>query len=188
MYEYTRVSSGARSYDYKANQFHLLLGRCKNLVLPEEVGVEAAQAEEKDDALAVSGKAKEVDLNPRVKFRLLPNMSKGTKRESSVKKKTRSPEWKKEFKWSIGKPMLELLNLWVTVWDVRFFRSPLLVGEVLIPLRYQTFKGQAVQRYNLSLPYSKMEVIPIITPYRGEIVLAVKFECASSLSILNSNH
>ena len=129
--------------------------------------------------------ATEVDLNTRVKFRLLPNMSNDAKRMSSVKKKTRNPKWMKEFKWSIVKPMLELLNLWVTVWDVRLFRASRLIGEVLVPLRYQAFKDHAASRFNLSLPYRKMNIIPSITPYRGEITLAVKFECASALSNAN---
>lgn len=167
-------------YDFKENQFLLTLDRCRNLALPEEeekAEAENEKPEESEEGIVNSGATVAVDLNPRVKFRLLPSMSKEMKRTSTVKKSTSSPVWHKDFKWSIAKPMLELFNLWVTVWDVRMFKSPRLLGEVLIPLGYQSLNDTSPHRFTLSLPFRKAEVPPSITPYRGELILAIKFEC-----------
>ncbi|CAN7988592.1 unnamed protein product [Ixodes hexagonus] len=110
--------------------------------------------------------------DPYVKVYLLPDKTKSGKRKTKVKKHTLNPVFEEVLKFRVTMSELQARTLWLSVWHSDMFGRNDFLGEVMLPLTYDTLEKTDVKCYSLQERFESPE-----TPlsYKGDLVLALKY-------------
>ena len=186
-------------YDNSRDTFTVELKYCRNLMTQEELEslqkanpAQTATGPGNESGTALTKKEPK-QLNVLVKLKLIPDLEVAAKWTSSIQKDPSSPNWtsgkvggsgKGElFETRVPKTVLELQNLRITVWDVRFpaLPGPLsgkkLLGEKIIPLSFEIFQNPE-PRWEILSPPRNLRALSSVHNYLGEIEVALKLEYA----------
>lgn len=126
--------------------------------------------------------------NAYIKTYLLPDRSRKNKRKTKIRRNTKNPIYHETVKYKISQTELETRILEVSCWQQDSFGKNYCIGVSLLPLDSRSWDGTNIKRW-LSLEKkvraSKVKRPLAIQPYRGEIVLSVKYVPAN-LVIMNA--
>ncbi|XP_069569739.1 synaptotagmin-like protein 5 isoform X3 [Brachyistius frenatus] len=140
------------SYSYKTGALNVLVKECHNLATGDE-------RRQRTDAY--------------VKTYLLPDMSRQSKRKTSVKAKTINPVFNENLRYVISHSQLETRTLQVSVWHHDRFGHNNFLGEVELTFDSWEFDSQLEEWYNLQ---PKMEsCIDSTMQYNGELTVVLKY-------------
>lgn len=139
------------NYNYKSGTLEVHVKECRNLA-------------------PVDTKRNRSD--PYAKVYLLPDRTKSGKRKTKVKKHTLSPVFDEVLKFQVTVSELETRTLWLSVWHSDMFGRNDFLGEVMLPLGYETFENCGLKWHPLQ---ERLETIDSSVSYKGDIILALKF-------------
>uniref|UniRef100_UPI0037E795AF synaptotagmin-like protein 5 n=1 Tax=Semicossyphus pulcher TaxID=241346 RepID=UPI0037E795AF len=140
------------SYSYKTGALNVLVKECHNLATGDE-------KRQRTDAY--------------VKTYLLPDMSRQSKRKTSVKANTISPVFNENLRYVISHSQLETRTLQVSVWHHDRFGQNSFLGEVELTFDSWEFDTQIEEWYALQ---PKVEnSMDATMPYKGELTVVLKY-------------
>ncbi|XP_007889440.1 synaptotagmin-like protein 4 [Callorhinchus milii] len=117
--------------------------------------------------------------NPYVKTYLLPDRSRQGKRKTIIKRNTTDPIYNENLKYDISESQLIMRTLQLSVWHHDRFGRNVFLGEVDLSLDIWNFNSQLEECLPLhGEANSESSGIP---PYKGELVLSVKYIPPSKL-------
>lgn len=138
-------------YNYKSGLLEVHIRECRNLA-------------------AVDTKRNRSD--PYVKVYLLPDKTKSGKRKTKVKKHTLNPVFEEVLKFRVTMSELQARTLWLSVWHSDMFGRNDFLGEVMLPLTYETLEKTEVRCFALQ---ERFECPEVPLSYKGDLVLALKY-------------
>ncbi|KAM6978263.1 synaptotagmin-like protein 5 isoform 2-T3 [Tautogolabrus adspersus] len=140
------------SYSYKTGALNVLVRECHNLATGDE-------KRQRTDAY--------------VKTYLLPDMSRQSKRKTSVKANSISPVFNENLRYVISHSQLETRTLQVSVWHHDRFGQNSFLGEVELTFDSWEFDTQIEEWYALQ---PKLESsVDSTMPYKGELTVVLKY-------------
>ncbi|KAM7380409.1 hypothetical protein PAMP_003710 [Pampus punctatissimus] len=140
------------SYSYKTGALNVLVKECHNLATGDE-------KRQRTDAY--------------VKTYLLPDMSRQSKRKTSIKTNTISPVFNENLRYVISHSQLETRTLQVSVWHHDRFGHNSFLGEVELTFDSWEFDSQIEEWYALQ---PKLESsIDFTMQYKGELTVVLKY-------------
>ncbi|XP_060909391.1 synaptotagmin-like protein 5 isoform X2 [Labrus mixtus] len=140
------------SYSYKTGALNVLVRECHNLATGDE-------KRQRTDAY--------------VKTYLLPDMSRQSKRKTSVKANSISPVFNENLRYVISHSQLETRTLQVSVWHHDRFGQNNFLGEVELTFDSWEFDTQIEEWYALQ---PKVESsVDSTMPYKGELTVVLKY-------------
>nr|XP_020504440.1 synaptotagmin-like protein 5 isoform X2 [Labrus bergylta] len=140
------------SYSYKTGALNVLVRECHNLATGDE-------KRQRTDAY--------------VKTYLLPDMSRQSKRKTSVKANSISPVFNENLRYVISHSQLETRTLQVSVWHHDRFGQNSFLGEVELTFDSWEFDTQIEEWYALQ---PKVESsVDSTMPYKGELTVVLKY-------------
>ncbi|XP_075552249.1 uncharacterized protein LOC142585399 isoform X2 [Dermacentor variabilis] len=110
--------------------------------------------------------------DPYVKVYLLPDKTKSGKRKTKVKKHTLNPVFEEVLKFRVTMSELQARTLWLSVWHSDMFGRNDFLGEVMLPLTYETLEKTEVRCFALQ---ERFECPEVPLSYKGDILLALKY-------------
>ncbi|XP_041051467.1 synaptotagmin-like protein 4 isoform X2 [Carcharodon carcharias] len=111
--------------------------------------------------------------NPYVKSYLLPDKSRQSKRKTTVKRNTTDPVYNEILRYDISESQLIMRTLQLSVWHSDRFGRNAFLGEVDLSLDIWNFNNESEECLPL---HSKANAESgIIPPYKGELVLSIKY-------------
>ncbi|XP_077541591.1 uncharacterized protein LOC144153757 isoform X3 [Haemaphysalis longicornis] len=138
-------------YNYKSGLLEVHIRECRNLA-------------------AVDTKRNRSD--PYVKVYLLPDKTKSGKRKTKVKKHTLNPVFEEVLKFRVTMSELQARTLWLSVWHSDMFGRNDFLGEVMLPLTYETLEKTQVRCFALQ---ERFECPELPLSYKGDLLLALKY-------------
>ncbi|CAJ1079585.1 synaptotagmin-like protein 5 isoform X2 [Xyrichtys novacula] len=140
------------SYSYKTGALNVLVKECHNLATGDE-------KRQRTDAY--------------VKTYLLPDLSRQSKRKTSVKANTISPVFNENLRYVISHSQLETRTLQVSVWHHDRFGQNSFLGEVELTFDSWEFDTQIEEWYALQ-PKAESNMDSTM-PYKGELTVVLKY-------------
>uniref|UniRef100_UPI00398E4E79 synaptotagmin-like protein 4 isoform X3 n=1 Tax=Pristiophorus japonicus TaxID=55135 RepID=UPI00398E4E79 len=140
------------SYDQKKQALNVLVKECRNLAYGDE------------------NKKKS---NPYVKSYLLPDKSRQSKRKTAIKRNTTDPIYNETLQYDISESQLIMRTLQLSVWHYDRFGRNTFLGEVDLSLDIWNFNSESDEC--LPLHGKANAESGIIPPYKGEMVLSIKY-------------
>ncbi|RWS29544.1 uncharacterized protein B4U80_08166 [Leptotrombidium deliense] len=137
------------SYNHKCGVLQVFIKECRNLA-------------------AVDAKRNRSD--PYVKVYLLPDRTKAGKRKTKVKKHTLDPVFDEVMKFDVSENELESRTLWLSIWHSDIFGRNDFLGEVMLPISRDIFKGSSLRWFPLQ---DKIDALDHC--YRGNMFVALKY-------------
>ncbi|XP_077487762.1 uncharacterized protein LOC144098769 isoform X3 [Amblyomma americanum] len=110
--------------------------------------------------------------DPYVKVYLLPDKTKSGKRKTKVKKHTLNPVFEEVLKFRVTMSELQARTLWLSVWHSDMFGRNDFLGEVMLPLTYETLEKTEVRCFALQ---ERFECPEVPLSYKGDLLLALKY-------------
>ncbi|XP_074550750.1 synaptotagmin-like protein 5 isoform X2 [Halichoeres trimaculatus] len=139
------------SYSYKTGALNVLVKECHNLA---------------------TGDDKKQRTDAYVKTYLLPDVSRQSKRKTSVKANTINPVFNENLRYVISHSQLETRTLQVSVWHNDRFGQNSFLGEVELTFDSWEFDTQIEEWYALQPKVSSMDST---MPYKGELTVVLKY-------------
>ncbi|XP_038631298.1 synaptotagmin-like protein 4 [Scyliorhinus canicula] len=140
------------NYDQKKQGLNVHVKECRNLAYGDE------------------NKKKS---SPYVKSYLLPDKSRHGKRKTTIKRNTTDPVYNETLKYDINESQLIMRTLQLSVWHYDRFGRNAFLGEVDISLDIWNFNSECEEC--LPLHGKANEETGGISPYKGELVLSIKY-------------
>ncbi|GCB61327.1 hypothetical protein scyTo_0007032 [Scyliorhinus torazame] len=140
------------NYDQKKQGLNVHVKECRNLAYGDE------------------NKKKS---NPYVKSYLLPDKSRQGKRKTAIKSNTTDPVYNETLKYDINESQLIMRTLQLSVWHYDRFGRNAFLGEVDISLDIWNFNSECEEC--LPLHGKANAETGSISPYKGELVLSIKY-------------
>ncbi|XP_034549260.1 synaptotagmin-like protein 5 isoform X2 [Notolabrus celidotus] len=139
------------SYSYKTGALNVLVRECHNLATGDE-------KKQRTDAY--------------VKTYLLPDVSRQSKRKTSVKANSINPVFNENLRYVISHSQLETRTLQISVWHNDRFGQNSFLGEVELTFDSWEFDTQIEEWYALQPKVSSMDST---MPYKGELTVVLKY-------------
>lgn len=140
------------SYSYKTGALNVLVKECHNLATGDE---------------------RRQRTDPYVKTYLLPDMSRQSKRKTTIKANTINPVYNENLRYVISHSQLETRTLQVSVWHHDRFGHNSFLGEVELSFDSWEFDSQIEEWYSLQ---PKVESCMDSTmQYKGELTVVLKY-------------
>uniref|UniRef100_A0A3B4A8M8 Synaptotagmin-like protein 5 n=1 Tax=Periophthalmus magnuspinnatus TaxID=409849 RepID=A0A3B4A8M8_9GOBI len=140
------------SYSYKTGALNVLVKECHNLA---------------------TGDDRRQRTDPYVKTYLLPDMSRQSKRKTTIKANTINPVYNENLRYVISHSQLETRTLQVSVWHHDRFGHNSFLGEVELSFDSWEFDSQIEEWYSLQ---PKVESFMDTTmQYKGELTVVLKY-------------
>ncbi|XP_069749445.1 synaptotagmin-like protein 4 [Narcine bancroftii] len=111
--------------------------------------------------------------NPYVKSYLLPDKSRQSKRKTTIKRNTTNPIYNEILRYDISESQLIMRTLQLSVWHYDRFGRNTFLGEVDLSLDVWRFNSKSEEC--LPLHGKANEESGYITPYKGELVISIKY-------------
>lgn len=140
------------SYSYKTGALNVLVKECHNLATGDE---------------------RRQRTDPYVKTYLLPDMSRQSKRKTTIKANTINPVYNENLRYVISHSQLETRTLQVSVWHHDRFGHNSFLGEVELSFDSWEFDSQIEEWYSLQ---PKVEsCMDSMMQYKGELTVVLKY-------------
>lgn len=139
------------TYSYKTGALNITVKECRNLATGDE---------------------RRQRTDPYVKTYLLPDLSRQSKRKTSIKSNTINPVFNENLRYVISHSLLQMRTLQVTVWHHDRFGHNVFLGEVELSFDSWEFNTQAQGWYTLQ---PKSEPLDSTLHYKGELTVVLKY-------------